>query len=247
MCATAYGVNIWYNVQQGLAERPTAWLFARAQRRRAARGQPVLDARSRLGAGLATQIKMSLFSAVGLGAVYLVWAVMAWIIFTYGSLVYRLMGDAAQAKFAHGWGVGLAISQATQCKDMLLIGLQSAAVLTVLETLWLVRAAACGCARSRGTKQTRAPRQDSLSCCMRAAHRWATSHGLRRRLVRCRVRALTECIDRLLTHHHAACPRSPSRHAPADFASVQASMLGARNMPFVQRMRTHVAFYSTTA
>jgi hypothetical protein len=138
MLATAYGVNIWYNLQQGAAERPTAWLFARAQRRRAARGEEPLDASSRRGAGLATEIKMRLFSAVGLCAVYLIWAVMAWIIFTYGSLVYRLMGDAAQAKFAHGWGVGLAISQATQCKDMLIVALQSAAVLTVLETLWLV-------------------------------------------------------------------------------------------------------------
>ena len=40
----------------------------------------------------------------------------AWIIFAYGQLVYRLMGDAAQEKFTRGWGVGLAIGQATQFK-----------------------------------------------------------------------------------------------------------------------------------
>ena len=48
------------------------------------------------------------------------------------------MGDQAQSKFAQGWGVGLAISQATQFKDMFIVALQSAAVLTILETLWLV-------------------------------------------------------------------------------------------------------------
>jgi hypothetical protein len=48
------------------------------------------------------------------------------------------MGDEAQSKFANGWGVGLAIGQATQFKDMVIVALQSAAVLTVLETLWIV-------------------------------------------------------------------------------------------------------------
>lgn len=45
---------------------------------------------------------------------------------------------AAQTKFVKGWGVGLAISQLTQFRSMLLVVLQSAAVLTVLESLWLV-------------------------------------------------------------------------------------------------------------
>jgi hypothetical protein len=109
--ATAWGVNIWYNLQQGLVERPVGWLYARCAARRARRGEPPLDPDSRLGAGLATQIKMESFSVVGLCAVYLIWAIMAWIIFTYGSLVYRLMGDAAQESFTRAWGVGLAISQ----------------------------------------------------------------------------------------------------------------------------------------
>ena len=73
----------------------------------------------------------------------------AGIIFTYGSLAYRLFGDEAQTKFVKGWGIGLAISQATQFKDMALVALQSAAVLTVMETLWLV-GSAFGSARFAG-------------------------------------------------------------------------------------------------
>ena len=136
--ATAWGVNIYYNTQQYLIERPTAFFFRIAQRRRVRRGLPELDPAGRLGAGLMTQIKMQLFGVIGMAATYLIWALMSWIIFTYGSLVYRLMGDEAQSKFAEGWGVGLAISQATQFKDMVIVALQSALVLTVLETLWLV-------------------------------------------------------------------------------------------------------------
>jgi hypothetical protein len=55
-----------------------------------------------------------------------------------GELVTNLMGEAAQQSFSRGWGVGLAISQATQFKDMFIVACQSALVLTVLETLWLV-------------------------------------------------------------------------------------------------------------
>jgi hypothetical protein len=44
----------------------------------------------------------------------------------------------AQEKFTRGWGVGLAIDQATQMKDLFITALRSAAVITVLETLWLV-------------------------------------------------------------------------------------------------------------
>jgi hypothetical protein len=55
-----------------------------------------------------------------------------------GELVTNLMGEAAQQSFSRGWGVGLAVSQAAQFRDMFIIACQSALVLTVLETLWLV-------------------------------------------------------------------------------------------------------------
>ncbi len=74
--ATTWGVNIYYNVLQGVVEKPVAWLFAREQRRRARRGEEVLDAASRMGAGLALQMKMQLFNAVGVAATYIIWAMM---------------------------------------------------------------------------------------------------------------------------------------------------------------------------
>jgi hypothetical protein len=52
--------------------------------------------------------------------------------------VTNLMGEAAQQSFSRGWGVGLAVSQAAQFRDMFIVACQSALVLTVLETLWLV-------------------------------------------------------------------------------------------------------------
>ena len=48
------------------------------------------------------------------------------------------MGDQAQRKFAQGWAIGLAISQATQFKDMAIVALQATAVLSIMETFWLV-------------------------------------------------------------------------------------------------------------
>jgi hypothetical protein len=139
LAATAWGVNVWYNLEQGLIERPVAWGFARENRARVRRGQPRIEDGTRLAAGMQTQIKMQQFAVIGVLATYVIWAVMTWIIFTYGALVYRMMGDAAQQKFAQGWAIGLAISQATQCKDMIIVALQSAAVMTILDSLWLVR------------------------------------------------------------------------------------------------------------
>jgi hypothetical protein len=74
--ATTWGVNIYYNLLQGVVAKPVAWLFAREQRRRARRGEEVLDPASRVGAGLALQMKMQLFNAVGITATYLIWAIM---------------------------------------------------------------------------------------------------------------------------------------------------------------------------
>ena len=98
--ATAWGVNIWYNLQQGLAEGPAAWLFARQQAARVARGDKALEPHSHLAAGALTQIKMRMFSVFGLCAVYVVWAVMAWLVFVY---VRRLCRADVAASCWHVW------------------------------------------------------------------------------------------------------------------------------------------------
>ena len=76
MAATTWGVNVWYNLQQGLIERPVAWMFAREQRRRVRRGEEPLDPSGRLAAGLMTNLKMDAFNVVGMVFVYLIWAIM---------------------------------------------------------------------------------------------------------------------------------------------------------------------------
>jgi len=75
--ATIWCVNFWYNLQQWLAERPTAWLFARQQRKRARRGEPVIDVASHEGVAMHTEIKLRMFSVAGVAFTYVIWAVMA--------------------------------------------------------------------------------------------------------------------------------------------------------------------------
>ena len=55
-----------------------------------------------------------------------------------GELVYRLLGETTEDRFASSWGIGLAISQATQFQGMVMVAVQSAALLTVLESMWLM-------------------------------------------------------------------------------------------------------------
>lgn len=46
-----------------------------------------------------------MLTAFGLGGIYVTWTLFAWFIFTYGSLIYQLLGPAQQNDFARGWGV----------------------------------------------------------------------------------------------------------------------------------------------
>lgn len=49
------------------------------------------------------QVAMRAASVV---AVYLVWALMVWFIWTYGLLIYSLMGEGTEDAFAREWGIG---------------------------------------------------------------------------------------------------------------------------------------------
>ena len=46
-----------------------------------------------------------MLTAFGLGGIYVTWTIFAWFIFTYGSLIYQLLGPAQQNAYARGWGV----------------------------------------------------------------------------------------------------------------------------------------------
>jgi hypothetical protein len=58
-----------------------------------------------------------LYAFSGLLGVYVVWAAFSWVIFTYGMLIYRQLGDKAQQEFAKTWGVGYALNNASEWQE----------------------------------------------------------------------------------------------------------------------------------
>ena len=59
-----------------------------------------------------------LYAFGGLIGVYAFWAAFSWVIFTYGMLIYRQMGDQAQKKFTQSWGISFGMDSATQWQDV---------------------------------------------------------------------------------------------------------------------------------
>jgi hypothetical protein len=57
---------------------------------------------------------------------------------TYGMIIYRQLGDAAQQEFARTWGLGFALDNVTQFKDVAISALQAAVVVVVLEELHII-------------------------------------------------------------------------------------------------------------
>ena len=55
-------------------------------------------------------------TAFGLAGVWLVWAIFSWFIFTYGMLIYKLLGEGAESAFASSWGVSYGVGAAAEWK-----------------------------------------------------------------------------------------------------------------------------------
>ena len=49
----------------------------------------------------------------------------------YGGIVYQLLGDKAETAFAHDWGVGLAMDQASQWQARVVSGVRASGFLRV--------------------------------------------------------------------------------------------------------------------
>jgi hypothetical protein len=69
---------------------------------------------------------------------HLCWGVFAWITFAYGRLVYNLLGAKASRDFSNSWGIGVAMSQASDASGLVTAALQAALIVTILEALWLI-------------------------------------------------------------------------------------------------------------
>ena len=77
----------------------------------------------------------------GIAGCYLCWAVFAWFIFTYGSLLISLLGEGAQQSFSRSWGISYGISSASEWRDIIIAALKGAFVLALLERLFLTTSA----------------------------------------------------------------------------------------------------------
>ena len=71
-------------------------------------------------------------TAFGLAGVWLVWAIFAWFIFTYGILIYKLLGEGAEASFASSWGVSYGVGAAAEWKVRIAVIVSDAGVFFLL-------------------------------------------------------------------------------------------------------------------
>ena len=85
--------------------------------------------------GAADALTKRLYAAAGLVGIYLAWAIFSWFIFTYGMLVYRQLGDAAQQQFATSWGVNFGLDSAQQWRDVAQETAKITIVLIILDLL----------------------------------------------------------------------------------------------------------------
>jgi hypothetical protein len=154
--ATSWGVNWYYNTLQTLVVAPQRWLTEADQRRRERQGKPRLAGEA--ATARSKELQYAFFIGLGVAATYVCWTIFAWVraiapaanasrltrhatqqlIFAYGSLMYKLLGAAAQASFTKTWAIGVGISQATQFRDMALAAAQGIAMLTILDSLYLI-------------------------------------------------------------------------------------------------------------
>ena len=84
-------------------------------------------------------LKKRLYASAGLLGVYACWTIFAWVIFTYGMLIYKTLGDDAQSQFAQTWGVGYALDNASEWADVAKTAAHAAIVLVILDALRVTR------------------------------------------------------------------------------------------------------------
>ena len=80
-------------------------------------------------------VKHAGLKRLGLLFVYTAWAIMVWIIFVYGKLIYNLYGQKTEEAFVKNWGVGLAIEQAQSFQELVRDGFKAVLVLVVLDLI----------------------------------------------------------------------------------------------------------------
>ena len=75
---------------------------------------------------------------VGFAALYLTWAVFAWLILTYGRLVFDLMGPAEATNFTRTWAASVGLAQLSDLRAFLIVTLEALFLSALLDALWLL-------------------------------------------------------------------------------------------------------------
>ena len=75
--------------------------------------------------------------AIGIAATAICWAMFTWFIFTYGMLIYRLLGEGAESSFSRSFGISYGMGAAQEWKDVAIEACKAAVILVILETLFL--------------------------------------------------------------------------------------------------------------
>ena len=104
--------------------------------------KPSGDAESAASSGASARgaaLEKRLYASAGLLGVYVCWTVFAWVIFTYGMLIYKTLGADAQNQFAQTWGVGYALNNASEWQDVFQTAAKAAVLLVILDMLRLTK------------------------------------------------------------------------------------------------------------
>jgi hypothetical protein len=83
-------------------------------------------------------VKARVMAVSGLIGIYLSWGILTWFIFAYGLLIYTQLGAGAEESFVRAWLVALGVDNAAQWKDVAVEALKGAALMLLLDRLWLV-------------------------------------------------------------------------------------------------------------
>jgi hypothetical protein len=99
------------------------------------------EIRDAMEAEFANAVKARVVRATGLAGIYLAWGIFTWFCFAYGRLIYDQLGRRAENSFVQSWLVALGVDNAGQWRDILKEAAQGAALLLVLDRLWLLPSA----------------------------------------------------------------------------------------------------------
>ena len=139
--AGTWSTSIWTKIVVSCSDALAAVLRVVLCRRRkqVASARDPLSNVMNMEAAVAFGNLTDMYKRCGYAVLYTCWAVFAWIIFAYGKEVYKLLGPASENAFARSWGIGVALSQVSDCQSLAYATMEAILVMTVMELFWLLQ------------------------------------------------------------------------------------------------------------